>query len=184
MAEPLKNLFNQELVVSLASLIKKNYTKFNTKNFINDVFDATWDNKELKQRMRHITVCLHKHIPLPYPEQVKILSAAAPQFKGFIAMFFPDFIEVYGLDDFDISVKALEHFTQYSSSEFAVRPFIVKYPKQMLAQHKKWAQHKNHHLRRLASEGIRPRLPWAMAKRFSSGLMGARPSAWARWVTP
>jgi 3-methyladenine DNA glycosylase AlkC len=163
MAEPLKNLFNQELVVSLASLIKKNYTKFNTKNFINDVFDATWDNKELKQRMRHITVCLHKHIPLPYPEQVKILSAAAPNFKGFIAMFFPDFIEVYGLDDFDISAKALEHFTQYSSSEFAVRPFIVKYPKQMLAQHKKWAQHKNHHVRRLASEGIRPRLPWAMA---------------------
>jgi 3-methyladenine DNA glycosylase AlkC len=78
-------------------------------------------------------------------------------------MFFPDFIEVYGLDDFDISAKALEHFTQYSSSEFAVRPFIVKYPKQMLAQHKKWAQHKNHHVRRLASEGIRPRLPWAMA---------------------
>lgn len=163
MAEPLKNLFSKELVNSLASLIKKNYTKFNTQNFIDDVFDATWNNKELKQRMRHITVCLHKHIPLSYPEQLKILSAAAPNFKGFIAMFFPDFIEVYGLNDFDVSVKALEHFTQYSSSEFAVRPFIVKYPKQMLAQHKKWAQHKNHHVRRLASEGIRPRLPWAMA---------------------
>lgn len=163
MAEPLKNLFSIELINSLASLIKKNYPKFNSNNFIGDVFDATWNCRELKQRMRHITVCLHKHIPLPYPDQVKILCAAAPNFKGFIAMFFPDFIEVYGLNDLDVSVKAMEHFTQYSSSEFAVRPFIIKYPKQMLAQHKKWAQHKNHHIRRLASEGIRPRLPWAMA---------------------
>ena len=163
MAEPLKNLFSKELVNSLAILIKQHYKTFNSKGFINDVFDSTWNEKELKQRMRHITICMHKHISLPYPKQVEILSAAAPKFKGFIAMFFPDFIEVYGLNDLTTSIKALELFTQYSSSEFAVRPFIIKYPKQMVKQHLKWAQHKNHHVRRLASEGIRPRLPWAMA---------------------
>ncbi len=163
MAEPLKNLFSKELINSLAKLIKQHYKKFNTNTFIDDVFDDTWNEKELKQRMRHITICMHKHISLPYPKQVEILSAAAPQFKGFIAMFFPDFIEVYGLNDLTTSIKALELFTQYSSSEFAVRPFIIKYPKQMVKQHLKWAQHKNHHVRRLASEGIRPRLPWAMA---------------------
>jgi 3-methyladenine DNA glycosylase AlkC len=163
MAEPLKNLFSKELINSLAKNIKQHYNKFNPNAFIGDVFDNTWNEKELKQRMRHITICLHKHIELPYPQQVEILSAAAPTFKGFIAMFFPDFIEVYGLNDLTTSINALELFTQYSSSEFAVRPFIIKYPKQMVKQHQKWAQHKNHHIRRLASEGIRPRLPWAMA---------------------
>ena len=163
MAEPLKNLFSKELINSLAKNIKQHYKKFNTNAFIGDVFDNTWNEKELKQRMRHITICMHKHISLPYPQQVQILSTVAPQFKGFIAMFFPDFIEVYGLNDLTTSIKALELFTQYSSSEFAVRPFIIKYPKQMVKQHLEWAQHKNHHIRRLASEGIRPRLPWAMA---------------------
>ena len=49
------------------------------------------------------------------------------------------------------------------SAEFAVRPFIKKYPKQMMTQMGIWAKSKNHHIRRLTSEGCRPRLPWAMA---------------------
>ncbi len=57
----------------------------------------------------------------------------------------------------------MTHFTQFSSSEFAVRPYIIKYQKQMINQHLIWSKHKNYHVRRLASEGIRPRLPWAMA---------------------
>lgn len=162
MAEPLKNLFSKELVNSLANHIKQHHKNFNTNAFINDVFDTIWSNKELKQRMRHITECINKHIKIPYQQQVEILTEVAPQFKGFTAMIFPDFIEVYGLDNLTTSIKALELFTQYSSSEFAVRPFIIKYPKEMLKQHIKWAQHKNYHVRRLASEGIRPRLPWAL----------------------
>ncbi len=163
MAEPLKKLFSSALIDSLAIMIEKFYSPFNSKGFIEDVFNNTWDEKELKQRMRHITDCINKHIPLPYQQQIEILSKVAPQFKGFTAMIFPDFIEVYGLDNLTTSIKALELFTQYSSSEFAVRSFIIKYPKEMLKQHIKWAQHQNDHVRRLASEGIRPRLPWAMA---------------------
>ena len=62
-----------------------------------------------------------------------------------------------------VNIIALTHFTQFSSSEFAVRPYIIKYQKQMINQHLIWSKHKNYHVRRLASEGIRPRLPWAMA---------------------
>jgi 3-methyladenine DNA glycosylase AlkC len=163
MAEPLKNLFSKELIDSLANHVKQHHKKFNANAFINDVFDNIWSSKELKQRMRHITECINKHIKIPYQQQVEILTEVAPQFKGFTAMIFPDFIEVYGLDNLTTSIKALELFTQYSSSEFAVRPFIIKYPKEMLKQHIKWAQHKNFHVRRLASEGIRPRLPWALS---------------------
>lgn len=163
MAEPLKNLYNQTFITNLAHQIAKNYAAFDTDLFIKLVFDKNWKNKELKQRMRHISECMHQTLPLSYKDQVNVLMETALNFGGFTAMFFPDFIEVYGQDDLKTSVKALEHFTQLSSSEFAVRPFIIKYPTEMLKQHLVWSKHKNHHVRRLASEGIRPRLPWAMA---------------------
>jgi 3-methyladenine DNA glycosylase AlkC len=58
---------------------------------------------------------------------------------------------------------ALEEFTKYSSSEFAVRPFILQDQHKMMHQMQRWALHEDHHVRRLASEGCRPRLPWATA---------------------
>ncbi|MDZ7819313.1 MAG: DNA alkylation repair protein [Aliarcobacter sp.] len=78
-------------------------------------------------------------------------------------MVFQDFVEVFGLDDFDESMKALEVFTQDSSSEFAIRQFILKYENETMNQMKLWAKSPNEHLRRLSSEGCRPRLPWAIA---------------------
>jgi 3-methyladenine DNA glycosylase AlkC len=163
MAEPLKNLYNPALVNRIAEETARVYKPFKTKSFIQSVLDKSWEEKELKQRTRHIVLSLHKHLPVSYPEQVQVLKKVAPHFTGYPAVLFPDFIEVFGMDDPDISIGALELFTQYSTSEFAVRPFIMRYEKQMLKQHLKWAGHDNHHVRRLASEGIRPRLPWAMA---------------------
>lgn len=163
MAEPLKNLYSRELLTQLANGIKQEFPDFNKKEFLSHVFDKQWEQRELKQRMRHITQCMHQFLPVTYAAQVKILKKMAPSFSGFVAILFPDFVEVYGLEHPDISIPALELFTQYSSSEFAVRPFILKYQKRMIEQHLLWAKHKNHHVRRLASEGIRPRLPWAMA---------------------
>lgn len=161
MAEPLKNYYNQELIEKLAKSIAVYYQSFNQSNFVRNVFNNDWENKELKQRMRHIAYCLNEAIPMSYNKQIDILKNTASHFTGFLAMVFPDFVEVYGINDFDVSIDALTHFTQYSSSEFAVRPFIIKYPTQMINQHLIWSKHKNYHVRRLASEGIRPRLPWA-----------------------
>lgn len=163
MAEPLKNLYSKTFVTQLANELASADKSVNAKKFIAAVFDKTWEQKELKQRTRHITIILNQFLPYTYSKQIDVLTDIAAQFKGYPAVVFPDFVEVYGLNDFKVSIKALEYFTQFSTSEFAVRPFIIKYPKQMLAQHLTWVKHKNHHVRRLASEGIRPRLPWAMA---------------------
>lgn len=161
--EPLKNLYSPELLKTMAELLQEHHKPFDKKKFLQTIFDTEWPNRELKQRMRHITNCLHRFLPFPYARQMEILTPIAKHFTGFIAVLFPDFVEVYGLDEPDISIPALEQFTQYSTSEFAVRPFIIKYEKRMVKQHLQWAKSKNHHVRRLASEGIRPRLPWAMA---------------------
>ncbi|MDX8388253.1 MAG: DNA alkylation repair protein [Ghiorsea sp.] len=162
MPEPLKNRYNDAFFKSLTNVLCKVYPAFDKKKFLSFVFDDEWTDKELKARMRHVTSCLHSCLP-EYKQAIPILKAVASHFHNtFEHMFFPDYVECYGLDEYETSIDALEHFTKYSSSEFAVRPFIIQYPEKMMRQMKDWAEHDNEHVRRLASEGCRPRLPWAM----------------------
>lgn len=74
-----------------------------------------------------------------------------------------NYVEQYGLDDYETSVKAIERITQFTSCEFSVHPFIIRYPNEMMVQILIWSKHENWGVRRLASEGCRPRFPWAMA---------------------
>jgi len=167
MAEALKNNYNEAYVKRLAQAIFKAHPAFNRNRFIGKVLDEHWKNRELKSRLHHITHCIHGALRLPYAKSVAILLKACKGFGGYEGMYFPDFVEQYGLENptkarWKVSMKALEEFTKVSSSEFAVRPFIVQDTEKMMAQMLKWSRHKNHHVRRLASEGCRPRLPWAM----------------------
>jgi len=163
MPKLLKDLYNKKLINSLSKELIKVHPSFDETAFSKRVFGKTWREKELKQRMRHISETLHEFLPGNYRKAIDVLMPVSEQFSGFEYMFFQDYVEIYGMDDFDASIPALEHFTQYASSEFSVRPFIIKYPEKMMRQMEKWAKSKNHHVRRLASEGCRPRLPWAMA---------------------
>lgn len=163
MPEPLKNLYNKALITDLGNEMIKHCDSFDQKAFIQSVFDRNWKDKELKQRMRHIAGCLHQHIPGNYKKAINILRPVSEKFSGLEHMFFQDFVECYGLDDFKTSIPALEHFTKRSSSEFAVRAFILQDEKRMMKQMQKWTRSENHHVRRLATEGCRPRLPWAVA---------------------
>ena len=70
------------------------------------------------------------------------------------------FVEKYGVDEFDLSMNAIYEITKRHTGEYAIRPFIVKDQGRVLAQAQKWAKSNNVHVRRLSSEGLRPRLPW------------------------
>ena len=165
MAEPIKNMFSPQYVSDLADAVQAQYSLFDKESFVAQVLDEGWAARELKERMRHISITLHDFLPDDYRTVLNILRQTAPHIGqyGFACMVFSDFVEVYGLDDYDASIPALEQFTQQISAEFAVRPFIVKYQDQMMAQMLAWAKTDNEHLRRLASEGCRPRLPWGIA---------------------
>lgn len=163
MPDQLKNIYNRTYIDRLAEYIKKNYPAFDHKLFIQNIFDDAWSELELKPRLRHITLTLQRYLPENYQRALTILKKTAPHFNGFHAMFFPDYVEVAGLDDPETSVPALEYFTQFSSSEFAIRPFIIRYGDRIMRTMETWTHHESHHVRRLASEGCRPRLPWAMA---------------------
>ena len=164
MAEPLKNGYSREYLERLAQAIARHHPgRFNRRQFLQQVFDEQWPQRELKARLQHIRACLHDHLRLPYTEALAVLMAAAPDFGGYHAIFFPDYVEAYGRDHRQPSMRALAFFTRYSSAEFAVRPFLAAEPERMLKQMQRWSRDGDEHLRRLASEGTRPRLPWAMA---------------------
>ena len=164
MPERLKDrFFSEQFILNLSKAIQDVYPGFNRKNFQQLVTVSDWKEKELKQKMRHTTECLAETLPAEYSDALKILLDVAPGFNDFDAMVFPDFVECYGLDAWDLSLPALEHFTRYSSSEFAIRPFIIHDPERVMQLMYRWAEDENLHVRRLASEGCRPRLPWAIA---------------------
>ncbi|NNC93388.1 MAG: DNA alkylation repair protein [Acidimicrobiia bacterium] len=161
----LKDFFNPESIGLIADAVATAHPPFDRAGFKAAVFDDEWDGRELKQRMRHAAECLQDALPDAYPESVEILVRAAPALAeaGFTAMVLSDFVEAFGVDDFETSVSALAVFTHNVSAEFAVRPFLVRYPDRMLDQMHEWAGSDDPALRRLASEGTRPRLPWGMA---------------------
>jgi len=170
MAELLKNIYNQHFFDEFTVTIKQAVPDFNKSTFVNNIFDEEWEQRELKQRMRHIVLVLKPHLPEDYKALINAVLKIIKQLKkrgiseaGFEWMFLPEFVELYGLEDYKVSINAFESITQFTSCEFAVRPFIVKYPEQMLSQMLLWSKHKHAMVRRLSCEGCRPRLPWAMA---------------------
>ena len=167
MPEPLKNIFSRPLLEPFAAEVRAVWKKFPTQQFLNQLFDAKWETLELKQRVRQISHILRAHLPPDYPDALEIVVKTTERYLArhgdkltFEYTFLPDFVETHGVEHPDHSIPALETLTRWSSAEFAVRPFFLHYPERMCAQMLVWSQHPSAMVRRLSSEGIRPRLPW------------------------
>ncbi|TNE57123.1 MAG: DNA alkylation repair protein [Bacteroidetes bacterium] len=169
MPEPLKNIYNAGFFDQMTDFLQQVYPSFDSTAFLGDIYDNEWESRELKQRMRHVANILNRHLPADYTRAVAVLLdltnllEAQDDRYSFAYMFMPDYIEQFGLEDFDTSIRAMERITRFASCEFAVRPFILHQPERMLAQMLHWSEHPDEGVRRFASEGCRPRLPWAMA---------------------
>ena len=164
MPTALKELyFSSEFVRQLADVMGQVYAPFDRARFLELALDEAWPGRELKDRMRHLSRCLHAVLPAAYPETLPFLLQAAPSFRGLQAMVFCDYIEVYGLEHWELSLPALGELTPLGSSEFAVRPYLDRDPERALPYLRAWTGDPDPAVRRLASEGSRPRLPWAMA---------------------
>ncbi|MCK4465118.1 MAG: DNA alkylation repair protein [Bacteroidales bacterium] len=164
MAERLKDIFfTKSSINKFGDTLKRFYPGFDKTKFAGLVFNSNWESKELKEKMRHTSRCLFETLPKSYKEALDILIKVTPYIKGFEAMTLPDYVEVYGKDDWDLSLYALGYFTKYSSSEFAIRPFLAEDPERVMIYMSEWGGDKDEKVRRFASEGCRPRLPWAMA---------------------
>ncbi len=160
-APALKEIFNVDRLRHIATEVAAVYPAFDQKKFLKLV-QADLDSLSLMQRLRRTSESLHATLPADYKKAVAILRKLAPRINsGFVTLMLPDYVSLYGQDDFDTSMEALKFFTAFGSSEFAIREFLRREPKRTLAVMKVWASDDNEHVRRLASEGSRPRLPWS-----------------------
>jgi 3-methyladenine DNA glycosylase AlkC len=164
----LKNMYNQAFISDLSQAVLEAFPSFDGDRFHQLVFNDQWDSLELKQRMRHITRCMHLCLTTDYEKNIHILKTVSltmqkTSHNGFCMIFCPDYVEVYGVDHPEISLPALEFLTEFSSSEFAIRPFLINHQENTFKVLYDWSKSSNHHVRRLSSEGCRPRLPWAQS---------------------
>jgi 3-methyladenine DNA glycosylase AlkC len=162
-------LFGANLAALLAEKIVPVYPAFERQKFIRAVGKEVVD-RTLLQRVSVIAGELNRFLPADYSKAVSVIvSILGPENEKENGMFthfywqmpLAKFVGTYGLYDFDLSMSVIEEITKRNTGEYAIRPFIRKYPAKALRRMKKWARSENFHLRRLASEGLRPKLPWS-----------------------
>jgi len=169
MAAPLKEGLNQAAVARLAKNLARSWPPFETKRFVRKVVPGL-GSLELKERVAHVADTLARFLPDDYLEALGVLTRTkdtwdpgneSDPLRGFTAWPLFHFIETRGTEYFAESMEALRVLTPLFTAEFAVRPFVEKHRKRSLRLMTKWARDKDKDVRRLASEGTRPRLPWA-----------------------
>jgi len=186
---PLKYLLGQEAAECLAYNISLVHSKFDGESFCKYALEGL-EPLGIIERGRKFAMSLHQFLPETYEVAIEILLASLtpplPSSEDFgLAMFFylphVSFVAEYGLDSrnndgrdpFDISMGAQYELTKRFSSELSIRPFLIQEQERTIVQLHKWVSDPDPHVRRLCSEGTRPRLPWA--KRIPSFITNPSP---------
>ncbi len=158
----LKEWFDAARYRAIAKELASIAPKFRGDDFMTSVLDGL-EGRSLMERVHQCAVAVNAALPGTYQQKVRALQKLAPRIgHEFVTIFLGDFVATFGLDDFDFSMDALRFFTVFGTAEFAVRPFIVADQKRALKTMVKWSADPDEKVRRLASEGSRPRLPWGM----------------------
>ncbi len=161
MAQELKQWFNPAFFQDLGARMRTVEPGFDAAGFAARAA-AGLDDLSLTQRMTQTVETARAFLPQDFRAAVEVLKQIAPAYRGqFAGMFMSEFVATYGLDDRAYSLEALAHLTRFSSAEFAIRHFLRDDFEGTLAVMTKWAADPDAQVRRLASEGSRPRLPWS-----------------------
>jgi 3-methyladenine DNA glycosylase AlkC len=174
----LADLLDREAIECLSHNIGLVHQDFDGKGFQRTALKGL-KPLSILQRGHHLARALREHLPERYEDAVKILlKSLTPPLTGTedlgLGVFFylphVSFVATYGLDSthndgrdpFETSMLAQYELTRRFSAEFSIRPFLIRWPERTLTQLMKWTDNPDPHVRRLCSEGTRPRLPWAI----------------------
>jgi 3-methyladenine DNA glycosylase AlkC len=171
MATTLKSFFGRAVVEEIAQAIVRVHAPFDADAFVRDALHGL-GRLELLARGVHVAGALRRHLPRDYPEAVGILVAsmgpeiAANDIAGqgmtpFLYLPHVAFIRDHGVDHFEASMRANHEVTRRFTAEWSIRPFLEHHRGRTFALLRTWARDPSVHVRRLVSEGTRPRLPWA-----------------------
>lgn len=169
MAEPLKRFFDRSRVEIIADMLAGATKRFPHRAFV-EAASRGLDNLELMDRARHISRAMKASLPDDYEEAIDVMiRSLGPELddtEGLgmsVFVYLPHvlFVAEHGLDHFDASMRAQHELTRRFSAEFSIRAYLDRHTEATLAKLESWADDPNRHVRRLVSEGTRPRLPWA-----------------------
>lgn len=181
MAEPLKNHFGPEVVHLWADWLGEYVPGFRRREFLRETL-AGFEELELMPRGRHLGEGLARHLPEDYRKAARVLRKILESVPGPAAgnpigafVFLPAGVaaSARGLGHFAESMEVLKALTKRSTAEFAIRPFLREHPEATFATLRGWIEDPDENVRRLVSEGTRPRLPWA--ERVPNLLQDPRP---------
>ena len=173
--EPFKNNISPDLVRCIGGHVAQHHAGFDRLGFEADILEEL-DSLELKQRAALIARHLDHHLPRELPARFAILQAMLHPMtevafdrgsdeqgiRGWGMMPLGMVVAASGLEDFEASFVLLKEMTKRATAEFDVRPFLARDQDQALAIMAPWVKDESVHVRRLVSEGTRPRLPWGM----------------------
>ncbi len=172
-----KNVINENNTHELGLRIKNSWSKFDLKGFDQEIKENL-PSQELGERIQQVRKSLYHFLPGDYGQALEILLSSLPGIlekdafdskldlssqNGFIMISLTSFVARYGLDQYQLSMDALKEMTQRFSAEGSIRFFIEKYPERTLKTFQSWVKDESPHVRRLVSEGTRPRLPMTMS---------------------
>ncbi len=165
MPEPFKNRLNAEVIEELARELLGADPSFPRERFI-ALSLAGLESLELKARARHIASALEATLPADaasaFDRLVRSLPPPLGETAGFGFRYFPysEYLGRRGPDDVEAALAANHALTQRFTSEFCIRPLLIAAPDRTLRELHRWIDDESPHVRRLVSEGTRPRLPW------------------------
>ena len=181
MADAFKNRIDADLVAAIAKHLARVSEEFPRARFVK-LANTGLDELELKERVTHLSDALAQCLPEKYDEAVTVLEQSlAPErfdddlaklttsahgLAGWAVWPMTDYIARYGLAHPERSLKALHALTKRNTAEYAIRPFLVGHRDLTMAAFQQWVHDPSPHVRRLVSEGSRPRLPWGMQLKY------------------
>ena len=169
MAEPLVAQYGTDVPQAIARMVAAVHPAFDTDAFLHDALSG-YEALALMPRGSQIARALRRHLPSDYAHALAIVLASAEQPHGrnpalslasFLYLPHTVFVAEFGLGHFELSMRAQHALTQRFTAEFSIRPYLKHHPEATLARLMEWTRDPNEHVRRLVSEGTRPRLPWA-----------------------
>jgi len=164
----IKDQLGQHAVITLSQTLSNVMDGFPAEQFIIDA-NAGFDELALKQRVSHLITVLANYLPVDFIGAAKVLIAiklhwqqtdANASWSSFTVWPLIDYVAVYGLEQPELALNVLKTLTPLFTAEFALRPFIEQHFELTYRHLLTWCNDEDAHVRRLASEGIRPRLPW------------------------
>lgn len=169
MSTPLKNFFNADVIRGIGKQLAVGMPNLDVSRFTKQCLTSL-EELELLDRGRHIAEVMHHFLPKDFTAAASVLTSGleAPSPADVSSGMAPfrylphmQYIAKYGVDHLEASLDAQYHLTQRFSAEFTIRVFLERYPEPTYARLQQWATDASPHVRRLVSEGTRPRLPWA-----------------------